>query len=148
MRYPLTQYAMKSFIPLCIYCLFSFSSISQKDYGFDIPWRAKSDECILEWFLDKLENDGDSAVYRLFECAGTDLDSIHWIYPTKLLSEISKQGKEYCSMKQYYTTNKSNEVSELKGENGINKLSHKTYNLFYTSTKEDGLIEFVLFEYY
>ena len=146
--YYIKIYSMKKLISVLFISLFTITSFSQKDYGFDIPWRAKSNEHILEWFIDKLDDECDTIVYELFDCAGTSLDSINWIYPSGLLSEITKKGKDYYSLRLYCSDTKTKEVTVKQVYTSENKLEKKTYVLFYTAPNSDGVMFFALSEYY
>ncbi len=57
----------------------NFQFLAQKDYGFDIPWKASSDEHILEWFYDNLDPESDSALTILLDSAKVDPKNMKWV---------------------------------------------------------------------
>ncbi len=139
---------MKKIDLILFLTLFSFTTFSQKEYGFDIPWRATSNEHITEWFLDKMDEKCDSAFFRLFQCANALPDSVDWIYPTDILQYLSKNGADYYSTNYYSTNSNTTEVIFKEGFRSQHKLDERTYKLFYSSPDEQGTVFFVLSEYY
>lgn len=139
---------MKNLILSIIIVFSNLLVFSQNTYDFDIPWRAKSNEGVFEWFIDKLDPTCDTVVFNLFNHVGANTDSIQWIYPTKILNEITKNGDGYYSVNRYYSDNQSNEIKMVHLYDGTNKLPNKVYSLFYTSPNSEGKINFVLSEYY
>jgi hypothetical protein len=131
-----------------LFLIISTISYGQKDYGFDIPWRAKSNEGVYDWFIEKLDSKCDTVVLNLFNKVGVSTDSIQWIYPTRILNDITENGDGYYSVNRYYADNQSGEIKMIHVFDGKNKLPNKFYSLFYTSTNSAGKISFVLSEYY
>jgi hypothetical protein len=138
---------MKIFILISSLVL-SINIFAQKDYGFDIPWRAKSNERIFEWFIDNLDPTCDTVVLKLFNHVGVNTDSIQWIYPTQIPEEITKNGDGYYSLNRYHSDNQSKKIKMVHVYDGTNKLPNKVYSLFYTFPNSEGKINFVLSEYY
>ena len=138
---------MKTLI-FTLFISFSFGFFSQKDYGFDIPWRATSNEHILDWFLDQLDSDCDSALVNMFKAIGTDTNNIHWVYTSNIPQTLTDKGQDFYSLKIYSTDNKTGKISETQKYVSNNKLENKTYLLFCRSPKPDGTIKLVLMEDY
>lgn len=93
-----------------LFLLISTISYDQKDYGFDIPWRPKSNEGVYDWFIEQLDSTCDTVVLNLFNKVGVSTDSIQWIYPTRILNDITENGDGYYSVNRYYTDNQSGEI--------------------------------------
>lgn len=138
---------MKNFFILAFIFL-SNISFSQKTFNFDIPWRAKSNDGVFEWYIDKLDSKCDTVVYNLFKNVNVNTDSIQWIYPTDILYDITKYGDGYYSVNHYFSDNISDTIEVKHLFDGKTKLPNKFYHLFYTSPNKEGKISFVLCEYY
>jgi hypothetical protein len=131
-----------------LFLIISTITFGQKDYGFDKPWRAKSNEGVYDWFIDKLDSKCDTVVINLFKNIGVNTDSIEWIYPTTIFNEITTKGNDCYSINRYYADNQSEVVKMVHIQDGKSKLPNKYYALFYTSPSPEGKINFVLSEYY
>jgi hypothetical protein len=126
----------------------SVVSSKNKSFDFDIPWRAKSNAGVFDWFIDKLDPKCDTVVYNLFKNVGMNTDSIQWIYPTDILYDITTNGDGYYSVNHYFTDSESDKIEVKRLFVGKNKLPNKFYHLFYTSPDKEGKISFVLCEYF
>jgi hypothetical protein len=138
---------MKNLLLLCLYFL-SSNLFAQKEYGFDIPWRATSNERILEWFYDQLDSESDSALSNMLVCAGADVNKTHWVYTSNIPNVLSENGQDFYSKNIYSTDSKSKEVQITHKYVSQNELEHKTYLLFIRSPKDDGSVPLALVEYY
>lgn len=129
-----------------LFLLVSTFSFSQKTYDFDIPWRAKSNEGVLDWFIEKLDSTSDSLVCEIFKSIGVDTSNIQWIYPTNEFYTLHKNGWDYYSRKAYIVNNKDKNVRIIQKNISENKLPNSLFNLDYYY--EDGVTTLILVEYY
>ena len=58
---------MKKSILILLVTTYSLTIFSQKEYDFENPWKAKSNERVLEWFLDNLDPTSDTLLLNLFD---------------------------------------------------------------------------------
>jgi len=123
-----------------------FSSFGQGQYDFDIPARAKSNECIYEWFIEKLDDVSDSLVNQMFQSIGVSTDSIQWKYPTDLVYVCHEKGWDYYSRRVYSANNKEKVIKCYDKNISENKLPHSLFDLGYVY--KDGVTTLILVEYY
>jgi len=119
---------------------------SQGKYDFDIPARAKSNECVYEWFIEQLDDVSDSLVYQMFQSIGVSTDSIQWSYPTDLFHVCHEKGWDYYSRRVYSANNKDKIIKCYYKNISENKLPHSLFHLGYVY--KDGVTTLVLVEYY
>jgi len=119
---------------------------SQGKYDFDIPARAKSNECVYEWFIEQLDDVSDSLVNQIFQSIGVSTDSIQWMYPTDLFDICHEKGWDYYSRKVYFVNDRDKQIECMQKNISENKLPHSLFNLSYFY--KDGITTLVLVEYY
>jgi hypothetical protein len=137
---------MKNLLSLVFSIIVSTLTFAQKDYGFDKPWRAKSNDNVFDWFIDKLDNTSDSLLCEMFKSVNVNTDSIQWIYPTDIIYELDEKGFDYYSRKVYTANTKDKEIKSIQKNLSNNKLPNKVYNLSYYY--KEGVTTLVLIEYY
>lgn len=123
-----------------------FSSYGQRKYDFENPWKAKSNEHVLEWFLDNLDPTSDSLLLTLFDDLDVNTDSLQWIYPSDVFYTLHNNGWDYYSRKVYFVDNKDKKVIAHQKNISENKLANSLFNLSYFY--KDGVTTLVLIEYY
>jgi hypothetical protein len=84
-----------------LFLIISSITLGQKDYGFDKPMRAKSNEGVYDWFIEKLDSKCDTVLINLFKTIGINTDSIEWVYPTTIIEEITTKGNKCYSINRY-----------------------------------------------
>ncbi len=139
-------FLMKTNILFIAGIFISINGFSQSKYDFDIPARAKSDEKIFEWFIEKLDNTSDSLLYKMFEITNTHIDSIHWEYTTSLVDSLTLFGQDYYSANCYYA-NTNEKIITNNFFPGRSKLDHKLYSLIVSSNPNGGR-NLILVEYF
>jgi hypothetical protein len=137
---------MKTLITSVLFTIVSVFGFSQSKYDFDIPARAKSDEKIFEWFIEKLDSTSDSLLYKMFEMTNTHTDSIHWEYTTSLVDSLTLYGQDYYSANCYYV-NTNEKIITNKFFPGRSKLDRKLYSLIVSSNPNGGRY-LILVEYF
>ena len=123
-----------------------FSSYGQRKYDFDIPARAKSNEGVYEWFIEKLDDVSDSLINQMFQSIGVSTDRIQWSYPTDLSYVCHEKGWDYYSRRVYSANNKDKIIKCYYKNISENKLPHSLFHLGYVY--KDGVTTLVLVEYY
>ena len=101
---------MKTLFLISVLSYLSLTSFSQKQYDFENPWKAKSNEHIMDWFLDNLDSTSDSLLLNLFTSIDVDTNSVQWIYPTDVFYTLHKNGCDYYSKKVYIVDNKDKKI--------------------------------------
>jgi hypothetical protein len=137
---------MKNLFLTLLVTTISLTIFSQKQYDFEKPWKAKSNEHVLEWFLDNLDSTSDSLLLTLFDDLDVNTDSIQWIYPSDVFYTLHNNGWDYYSTKVYFVDNKDKKVITHQKNISENKLPHSLFNLSYYY--KDGVTTLVLVEYY
>ena len=137
---------MKTLFLISVLSYLSLTSFSQKQYDFENPWKAKSNEHIMDWFLDNLDSTSDSLLLNLFTSIGVDTDSVQWIYPTDVFYTLHKNGWDYYSRKVYFVDDKDKKIITHQKNISDNKLPNSLFNLSYYY--KDGVTTLVLIEYY
>jgi len=137
---------MRHIILFSILSLFCFSGLSQKKYSFETPWKATSNDSIMEWFTDRLDNTSDSLLYEIFNGLGVDTDCVEWIYPTDVFYTLHKNGWDYYSRRVYTVNNKDKTIVTTQKNVSDNKLPISLFMLSYLY--KDGITSLVLIEYY
>lgn len=137
---------MKKLILTSVLALTTLSVFSQRKYDFENPWKAKSNERVLEWFLDNLDPTSDTLLLNLFDNLGVNSDSIQWIYPSDVFYTLHNNGWDYYSRKVYFVDNKDKKVITHQKNISENELANSLFNLSYYY--KDGVTTLVLAEYY
>jgi hypothetical protein len=137
---------MKKSILILLVTTYSLTTFSQKEYDFENPWKAKSNERVLEWFLDNLDPTSDTLLLNLFDDLGVNTDSIQWIYPSDVFYTLHNNGWDYYSRKVYFVDNKDKKAITNQKNISENKLANSLFNLSYFY--QDGVTTLVLVEYY
>lgn len=137
---------MKNLFLLSLLSLLSFSVLSQKKYSFDTPWKAKSNDSIMEWFTDRLDNTSDSLLFSIFNSVGVNTDSVEWIYPSQVFYTLHKNGWDFYSRRIYIVNDKDKNIVTTQKNVSENKLPNSLFNLNYYY--KDGVTTLVLIEYY
>lgn len=137
---------MKKLILILAVTISSLSVFSQSKYDFDKPWRAKSNEGIYEWYIDRLDDTCDTLLNELFYAAGVSTDSIQWEYPTNLFDLFYEKGTDYYSRKVYYVNTKDKYINSCIENESENKLPNSLFALDFLN--RDGVITLILTEYY
>jgi len=137
---------MKNLFLLSLLSLLSFSVLSQKKYSFETPWKAKSNDSIMEWFTDRLENTSDSLLFSIFNSVGVNTDSVEWIYPSQVFYTLHKNGWDYYSRRIYIVNDKDKNIVTTQKNVSENKLPNSLFKLNYYY--KDGVTTLVLIEYY
>ena len=137
---------MKKSILILLVTTYSLTIFSQKEYDFENPWKAKSNERVLEWFLDNLDPTSDTLLLNLFDDLGVNTDSIQWIYPSDVFYTLHNNGWDYYSRKVYFVDNKDKKAITNQKNISENKLANSLFNLSYFY--QDGVTKLVLVEYY
>jgi len=137
---------MKNLILTSVLALTTLSVFSQRQYDFDIPARAKSNEGVYEWFIEKLDGVSDSLVNQMFQSIGVSTDSIQWSYPTDLVYVCHEKGWDYYSRRVYSVNNRDKIIKCYDKNISENKLPHSLFHLGYVY--RDGVTTLVLVEYY
>jgi hypothetical protein len=137
---------MKTLILTSLLTLTTLSVFSQRQYDFDVPLRAKSNEGVYEWYIDHLDDTCDSLVNELFSSIGVNTDSIQWMYPTDLIYVCHKNGWDYYSRKVYFVNDRDKQIECMQKNISKNKLPHSLFDLEYFY--KDGVTTLVLVEYY
>lgn len=115
-------------------------------YDFDIPWRAKSNNGIFDWFIEKLDSDSDSLLNEMFRSMNISTDSISWIYPTNLVYDLMANGSDYYSRRVFSANNKDKILKVSHMNRSENKLGCSLFELDYFF--KDGVTTLVLIEYF
>jgi len=141
---------MKTFFYLSFSLVLCCSSLpingfSQNKYHFDIPARAKTNDGITDWYLEKFDDTRDSLLLEMFRLSNTALDSVIWMDHTDLVDLLTEFDQDFYSCKIYYTE-KDNIRIQTKTFPGRNKLGGKLFSLFISC--EEGSSLMVLTEYY
>lgn len=132
---------------ILIYMFFTVVNIyGQKKYDFDIPFRAKSNEGVYEWYIEQLDDTCDSLVNELFRSIGVSTDSIQWIYPTNLYDVFHEKGWDYYSQKIHFVNDRDKKIEYIVKNVSENKLPHSLFKLSYFT--KDGVTKLVLVEYF
>ena len=137
---------MKNLFLLSLLSLLSFSVLSQKKYSFETPWKATSNDSIMEWFTDRLENTSDSLLFSIFNSVGVNTDSVEWIYPSQVFYTLHKNGWDYYSRRIYIVNDKDKNIVTTQKNVSENKLPNSLFKLNYYY--KDGVTTLVLIEYY
>jgi len=137
---------MKKLILTSVLALTTLSVFSQRKYDFENPWKAKSNEHVLEWFLDNLDPTSDSLLLTLFDDLDVNTDSLQWIYPSDVFYTLHNNGWDYYSRNVYFVDNKDKKVIAHQKNISENKLANSLFNLSYFY--QDGVTTLVLVEYY
>jgi hypothetical protein len=137
---------MKKSILILFVITNSLTTFSQRKYDFDIPARAKSNEGVYEWFIEKLDDVSDSLANQMFQSIGVSTDSIQWEYPTDLVYVCHEKGWDYYSIRVYSVNNKDRIIKCYDKNISENKLPHSLFDLNYFY--KDGVTTLVLVEYY
>ena len=137
---------MKNLFLLSLLSLLSFSVLSQKKYSFDTPWKAKSNDSIMEWFTDRLDNTSDSLLFSIFNSVGVNTNSVEWIYPSQVFYTLHKNGWDFYSRRIYIVNDKDKNIVTTQKNVSENKLPNSLFNLNYYY--KDGVTTLVLIEYY
>jgi len=137
---------MKTLILTSVLALTTLSVFSQRQYDFDIPARAKSNEGVYEWYIEQLDNTCDSLVNELFRSIGVSTDSIQWEYPTDLTEVFYEKGMDYYSRKFYFVNDRDKKIECVQNNVSKNKLPHSLFHLTYFH--KDGVTTLILVEYY
>ena len=137
---------MKNLFLLSLLSLLSFSVLSQKKYSFDTPWKAKSNDSIMEWFTDRLDNTSDSLLFSIFNSVGVNTNSVEWIYPSQVFYTLHKNGWDFYSRRIYIVNDKDKNIVPTQKNVSENKLPNSLFNLNYYY--KDGVTTLVLIEYY
>jgi hypothetical protein len=66
-----------------------------------IPWRAISDEHILDWFYDSVDTKGDSALTIMLQTAQVDTANMRWVYTSNIPNVLTEKGQDFYSQKIY-----------------------------------------------
>ncbi len=122
------------------------NSYSQTVDNFDNPWKAKSNEGILEWHLENLDSISTSLLLNLFDSIGIDKANIQWINPTDVFYTLHEKGWDYYSRKVYFVDTKDKKIITHQKNSSENKLPNSLFNLSYYCKK--GETTLVLVEYY
>lgn len=137
---------MKNLFLLSLLSLLSFSVLSQKKYSFETPWKATSNDSIMEWFTDRLDNTSDSLLFSIFNSVGVNTDSVEWIYPSQEFYTLHKNGWDFYSRRIYIVNDKDKSIVTTQKNVSKNKLPNSLFNLNYYY--KDGVTTLVLIEYY
>jgi hypothetical protein len=137
---------MRYLLSIYFFLLVFSVTYGQGQHDFDIPARAKSNEGVYEWFIDKLDDVSDSLVNQMFQSIGVSTDSIQWEYPTDLVYVCHEKGWDYYSRRVYSANNKDKIIKCYDKNISENKLSHSLFDLNYFY--KDGVTTLVLVEYY
>jgi hypothetical protein len=137
---------MKNLFLLSLLSFLSFSVLSQKEYSFETPWKATSNDSIMGWFTDRLDNTSDSLLFNIFDKIGVNTDSVEWVYTSKEFNTLHKKGFDYYSTRVYVVNNKEKEIITTQKNVSENKLPNSLFMLSYLY--KDGVTSLVLIEYY
>jgi hypothetical protein len=137
---------MKKLILTLLITFISLTTFSQKSFDFETPWKAKSNERVLEWFLNNLDSSSDSLLLNLFSSIGVDTNHVRWIYPTDVFYTLHENGWDYYSRKVYFVNSKDKKIISHQKNISENKLPESLFNLSYYY--KDGVTTLVLVEYY
>jgi len=137
---------MKKLILTLLVTTISLTTFSQKQYDFENPWKAKSNEHVMDWFLENLDSTSDSLLFELFTNIGVNTDSVQWIYPTDVFYTLHENGWNYYSRNVYFVNNKDKKIISYQKNNSENKLPNRLFNLSYYY--KDDVTTLVLVEYY
>jgi hypothetical protein len=137
---------MRNLFLLSFLSLLNINGLSQKKNSFETPWKATSNDSIMEWFTDRLDNTSDSLLFETFNRLGVDTDSVEWIYPSREFYTLHKNGWDFYSRRIYTVNNKDKEIVITQKNTSENKLPNSLFMLSYLY--KDGVTSLVLIEYY
>ena len=131
---------------LSLVFIWSSGVFAQRKYSFETPWKAQSNDSIMEWFTDRLDSTSDSLLFNIFNNIGVNADSVEWIYTSPEFYTLHKNGWDYYSKRVYVVNNKEKKIVTTQKNVSENKLPNSLFNLSYLF--RDGVTSLVLTEYY
>ena len=137
---------MRRVLVLSLVFIWSSGVFAQRKYSFETPWKAQSNDSIMEWFTDRLDSTSDSLLFNIFNNIGVNADSVEWIYTSPEFYTLHKNGWDYYSKRVYVVNNKEKKIVTTQKNVSENKLPNSLFNLSYLF--RDGVTSLVLTEYY
>lgn len=137
---------MRRVLVLSLLFIWSSGVFAQRKYSFETPWKAESNDSIMDWFTDRLDSTSDSLLYKIFNDIGVNTDSVEWVYPSPEFYTLHKNGWDYYSRKIYTVNNRDKKVVLTQKNESQNRLSNNLFNLSYYF--KYGVTKLVLIEYY
>ena len=137
---------MRRILVVSLLFIWSAGVFAQRKYSFEIPWKAQSNDSIMEWFTDRLDSTSDSLLCNIFNNIGVNTDSVEWIYPSPEFYTLHKNGWDYYSKRVYVVNNKDKKIVTTQKNVSQNRLPSSLFNLDYYY--KDCVTTLVLIEYY
>ena len=126
--------------------ILSAGVFARRKYSFETPWKAQSNDSIIDWFTDRLDRTSDSLLCNIFNNIGVNTDSVKWIYPSPEFYTLHKNGWDYYSKRVYVVNNKDKQIVTNQKNVSENKLPNSLFSLSYLY--RDGVTNLVLIAYY
>lgn len=137
---------MRRILVFSLLLIWSVGVFAQRKYSFETPWKAESNDSIMDWFTDRLDSTSDSLLFNIFNNIGVNTDSVEWIYPSPEFYTLHKNGWDYYSTRVYVVNNKEKKIVTTQKNVSENKLTNSLFSLSYLY--RDGVTSLVLIEYY
>jgi len=126
--------------------IWSSGVFAQRKFSFETPWKAQSNDSIMDWFTDRLDSTSASLLFDMFNNIGVNTDSVEWIYPSPEFYTLHKNGWDYYSTRVYVANNNDKKITTTQKNVSENKLPNRLFGLSYLH--RDGVTSLVLIEYY
>ncbi len=137
---------MRRILVFSLLFIWSSGVFAQRKYSFETPWKALSNDSIMEWFTDRLDSTSDSLLFNIFDNIGVNTDSVEWIYTSPEFYTLHKNGWDYYSRRIYVVNNRDKKLVNIQKNVSRNRLPNSLFNLDYYY--KDGVTTLVLVEYY